>query len=544
MRHVILSLMIAGILSTGGRGEAQNEAPANPAPESQPTADEAAVRDRVRSRAEIQVPELPAVYAPQNEPPRYNSNDPGYVPDYDELSRLKVQTPQWVSPFLSFPSALEISRYLGAAPTDERKRSVDSVQQVINPRLLAADFSTHFIPLSAWAILYEDWRKHGGTDVFLTKFVARLDNRQYVLSICESHNHVIIIARDLEAVRVTDFEKIKRRVYDYADILLNEPSKPSAPEALKVFRSSLSPPYVYGYFTPKIEAVSGGIDLKDLITTGGLPNESSESAKATAVRYFSNGDFVAFMVLKPVFGTALKNPFEPRFAPAAMAKSGDKSPFWDQSRGGAPVPTTEEIKRKQVEEYLGNFLYDETGEKLTIRVPMQELERAFVELSPQQKLSITKRKMIDEYYAIGMKAFDKRDYGGAIDYWVKLVDLDPENARSAILLQLAIKNRSREELGNDPKRIKTDAKVNLANDAISRQQTILTFRENETQREKVKDRAITDFRTRAVDFMSEGNYEESLREWKKVLDIDPGNATALLYEDILQRRIQGSPKRR
>jgi hypothetical protein len=486
----------------------------------------------------VRTPKLPSQYEPMALPPKFNSNDPPMITDSSELSRIKVQAPQWVQQFLAFPPPTELLHSLGVPLTqDIRDKALEAIRQVVAPRFLVDEMRTRMIPLSGWAVLYEDWRKHGGTDVFLIKY----QKDAYTIEIAETHNHIIALVRYLENKRSDDYGGILKLVFDYSEILFVEHMKPVDRESMKLFKTNASPAFIYGYYTPKVVALTAG-ESGPSPAEGRVPDETSGSAGAAAVRFFSNGDFAAFMLLKPAYGAELKNPFEPRFELARAGKT-EEVPFWEQQAAEkAPqLSVGEEIKRRQIEEWFGNYVYDAEGHKLTLDVPMQELENAFLELSREQKQAITKRKMIDEYYTSGTKAFQGKDYDSALRYWSRILsrDLDPENPRVAILLQMAIREKLRLQYGgrmDGP--AKQDPNIAAALDAVSRQQTVLALKKEQEDQQEIKERAITNYRTRATNFLSEGNIAESLKEWNNLLEIDPGNPAALLFKDLCEQRLR------
>lgn len=485
---------------------------------------------------------LPAVYQPQESGPRFNSNDPRLVLDIEDLSRMRYTAPQWLQQALVFPPEKELTSHLGKESPAARERAASAIASVLNPRMLPPNYAKYLIPMAKWAVFYEDWRKHGGTDVFLTKF----QSNGFTILLIESHNHVIIAARELQGNRSREFDGMLELVRHYADVLLTEPLKPASAESLKLFRTSLVPPHVYGYYTPRIEVLTGGGSSADeLTTTGGLPDESSNTSRATATRFFSNGEFVAFMVLKPVNTTELRNPFESRFHPLNLAKP-ESVPFWEEkSLAGRPdLPDAEELRRRQVREYLGSFFYDQEGNALTDRIPIKDLEREFSELSKEQKVDIARRKMVDESYASGMGHFSSGDTTAALTAWTRILQFEPENARAAILLQLAIKQRAKAAYGGNTELARrAEPAVQHALEAINRQQTLLSLRQQQEGIDLARERAIQDFRTRAIDFFSEGSYQESLREWDKLLNVDPGNANALLFKEICETKIKQQARR-
>lgn len=483
---------------------------------------------------------IPGPYQPMTSGHRFNSNEPMMVPNGTELSRLKFQTPQWLAQFLSFPPPSEIEFRYGEAPADVRAKAGQAIRQALAGQYLPEKLDEHLIPMSGWAVLYEDWINHGGTDVFLTKFIQD----HYVLQIAETHNHIIVLIRDLDNQRTEDFARMLKLTYKYADSLLNEQFKPVSTDALRLFRTNLSPPYVYGFYSPKMEVLSNRDSSSDLMTSGGLPNERSTSARASAVRFFCNGDFAGFMILKPLFGAEMRNPFDARFKKSAPDSAGEV-PFWDRPQAVTPqqAGSEEQITRRQVEEYLGNYFYDQKGNKLSQRIPIKELERAFRELSREQQLEIVRRKMIDEFYTSGTESFAAGDIGAALGYWTNILKFDPENPRAAILLQMGIRMRTQSNYDGSLERARyADERIAAALEAIEAQQTVLSLKREQKQQDQVRESAVVNFRTRALDFLSEGNYRDSLNEWNKLLNVDPGNASALIFKEICEQKLRERPK--
>src|SRR5690606_11594828 len=110
--------------------------------------------------------ELPAIYQPQTEGARFNSNEPRLVLNTEDLYRMRYTAPQWLQQALAFPPPDELTAYLGREPADTRERAAAAISSVVNPANLPSDFARHMIPMARWAVFYEDWKKHGGTDVF------------------------------------------------------------------------------------------------------------------------------------------------------------------------------------------------------------------------------------------------------------------------------------------------------------------------------------------------------------------------------------------
>jgi tetratricopeptide (TPR) repeat protein len=252
------------------------------------------------------------------------------------------------------------------------------------------------------------------------------------------------------------------------------------------------------------------------------------------------------MLLKPVKTGELKNPFDPRFEALNLGQA-ESIPFWeDQAPAARPdLPDAEELRRRQVREYLGSFFYDQDGNALTDRIPVKELEHEFSDLSREQKVDIARRKMVDEAYSTGMSSFATGETTPALQAWTRILQFDPENARAAILLNVAIKQRAKVVYaGNTETARHQEPAIQEALDAIARQQTLLSLRQQQEGIDVAKERAIQEYRTQAIDFFSEGSYTESLREWDKLLSIDPGNANALLFKEICETKVKQAARSR
>lgn len=496
---------------------------------------------RTTPSAETATDGLPAEYAPMAASPRFNSNDPSLVREYEQLTRLKVNAPRWVAQFLSFPSPSEIKNALGQPPAQVRQKALESIRQMLASRFLPEELSAHLIPLSSWAVLYEDWRDHGKTDVFLTRY--SVDN--YLVQVAETPNHIVVFVRDTNGKPAEERATALRQVYAYANLMLNEHLKPVSAESLEMFQANSIPFFLYGYYLPKLDVLTGNTRKSDLLTSNGLPNESSSSARASAVRFYTDGDFAAFLLPKPVLNGELLNPFEPRFeahqesAPSSLPTAATGS---EKQVKGVEALAANQAQFANMAEYLGDHFCDPYWRQLNERVPLGDIEQTFRGLSYEQKLMILERLQSDEYYTSGTRAFLDKDYDSALIYWTRLVRQEPENSRGALLLQLAIKYKTRDSFAGNLNQARGDKLIAQGMDALFWQQKRLVARMEQKRQERVRNEAVDGFRARALEFMKEGNYSESLKQWERILDIEPGNATALFFKDICEGKLKGRAK--
>jgi tetratricopeptide (TPR) repeat protein len=372
--------------------------------------------------------------------------------------------------------------------------------------------------------LHEDWHRYGGIDIYLTKFsVSNL-----TVLVAESATHVIVVARDSTFNAKTDSASLRQAAYDYAKILLSSTFVPDVPEDLRTIRQGPSPAFLYGYYTTRLNKLTGRTDDQTTLT------ETSDSANALSVRFFTNGQMVAFMTLKAVDDPReLGNPFEPRFG--LLRDQGEGDPF--------ARPRVEQPGERQLEEYLGLLMTPQEQRTFLELVPMESLEKSFLNLSREQQIAMVRLKMTDEYLAAGMKAFLDKKFDDAIQYWLRNLQLDPENPRVGLLLSLAVDRRIERTFGGDRNRARSDSAISQATKAIRDQQVLLKRREESREVVAARERAIVDHRTQALQAMSEGNLEDSLRHWDNILRLDPGNANAQVFRDLVQNRIERGDRR-
>jgi tetratricopeptide (TPR) repeat protein len=463
---------------------------------------------------------LPGNYMPQQVPPRWNSNVPSLTSNPEEGARVRTVAPPWLSRFLVFPSPGEISDNLGKDDPIIREKAALAITQALAPSLVPDGMPDRLIPMARWGQLHEDWRRYGGVDLYICKFTVS----NLTIFVAETATHVIIIARDTSFVPPSTTLALRQTAFDYANILLSSALVPDVIEDLRPIRQGVSPNYYYGYYNSRLNKLTGRENQTTL-------TETSDSATALSVRFFAHSQVVAFMALKSVDDPSeLGNPFEPRFVPIVARP--------DSGAGFVRPDMTDLPGERQLEEYLGMSLSPKDKSDFLGAVSMEDLEGQFLKLSREQQIAMVRLKMTDEYLAAGMKAFLEQRFADAIQYWTRNIQLEPENPRAGLLLNMAIEKHTEKAFNGDIKRAAADTGIFQAKRLVREQQVALSKREETKSLELAKERAMIDHRTKALQAMSEGNFEESLKQWESILKLEPGNANAQVFRELVRSRME------
>lgn len=472
----------------------------------------------------------------------YNDMAPPVVEDELMIPRLKTIAPQWAVQQLEWVKPDEIEKYKGRATDEQVGECVKWILQTIRSSLIPQDISEHLIPLRNWSIFYRDWIDHGGSDTFIVKYKIG----SLVIRISETPNYILVAVRDLNQKEKFAKEEHITFVVNMASEVLAPELQPKSVDAISIINKTNSGIATEGFWSASVSPSSAQAKPK----TENNQN-SSQEAISDSVKFFTNGGFVVFQVLKYIWTNELSNPFEPRFSLDVNTEV-DKS-IWNivekEIKENPDLATPEDrikfyermklrIIAKQVEEYLGPLLYDYEGNKLTATIPISQIETAFNKLNSIQKDYLLKQRKSDEYYIEGLKAFNEKRYDVAVDKWADALNIDPLNVRCALLLSIA-------EDYLKEKMYRTLGRVDFQNPTLKKAVEALTAHQRAilnyelTQRiETIKEREIARHRVRAIDLYSEGRYKEAIEEWDKVLKIDPGNPQAELFKDLALKRIE------
>jgi tetratricopeptide (TPR) repeat protein len=140
--------------------------------------------------------------------------------------------------------------------------------------------------------------------------------------------------------------------------------------------------------------------------------------------------------------------------------------------------------------------------------------------------------MVDEYYIRGLKAFNRKDYPGAIADWCQVLEFDTLNVRAAILLQIAMNFRNEQiEFAGEGVARKDPPLVRAREALAAHRRQVLKQRLKEKE-EKLTSQEIATHQIKAIDYYTEGRFADAIREWDEVLKIDPSNARALLFREM------------
>jgi tetratricopeptide (TPR) repeat protein len=457
---------------------------------------------------------------------------PSIIGDVDREALIRMAVPQWAFQQLNWPKQQEIENHLGAATPGQTREAALWISRTLNHEYVLPDLSEKLIALRNWAVLYRDWVNHGGSDSFLVKYTL---NRR-VIQVVETTNYVLVAVRDLDGKKISAKAEHMNHISATARRILSTALQPADPGNLGVIADQSTGEVTVGFWAP-----------------GGMPPESGTSEKTSAgsqlpsdsIKFCTDGDFVIFQVLKYIWGVELQNPFEPRFGPRVSIPSDNRTwqmieeilaanpdldtprkriEFWERFK--------DRIVMKEAEEYLGSLLYDSQGNKITSSIPLEQLERAFMNLNIDQREMLITQRMIDENYIKGLKAFNENHYDEAIDRWVHVLELDPLNVRAAILLSIAVEYKKEFLAKIQHEGPAIDTVVTKALDTLAKHQAAVQKERLTERAEDERSRKIASHRIRAMEFYTEGDYEKAIQEWDAVMQIDPGNPQASMFRKL------------
>ncbi|MCD6384251.1 hypothetical protein J7M23_00595 [Candidatus Sumerlaeota bacterium] len=470
----------------------------------------------------------------------YNDMAPLIVADELMVPKLKTLAPQWAVQQLDWVKPDEVDKYKGRASSEQVAECMKWILQTIRSSLIPQDLSEHLIPLRNWSIFYRDWIDHGGSDTFVVKYKLG----SLVIRISETANYILVAVRDLKQQQNYPKEEHISFVLNMASEVLTPALQPESADAVSISNETKTGIATEGFWAASMTAHTNQPDTQG-------KQKSSQGVISDGVKFFTNGRFVIFQVLKYIWTNKLNNPFEPRFSLEVDDKV-DES-IWSivekEIKENPDLATPEErirfyermklrIVAKQVEEYLGPLLYDYEGNKLTATIPISQIEKAFNDLNSVQKDYLLKQRKSDEYYIEGLKAFNEKRYDVAVDKWSEALRIDPLNVRCALLLSIAedyLKEKMYRTLGKVDFQNPT---LKKAVEALNNHQSAILNYELTQRIETVKEREIARHRVRAIDLYSEGRYREAIEEWDKVIKIDPGNPQAALFKDLALKRLK------
>jgi tetratricopeptide (TPR) repeat protein len=467
----------------------------------------------------------------------FNDMAPPIISDKTLVPRLKIQSPQWAKQQLEWLRPTDIQNYKGRASPEQIKQSLQWISRVLKKEYVPRNLNANLIPLRNWAILYRDWIDHGGSDTFVVKYTAD----PFIIRISETPNYVIIAVRDTQQFQKTPKSGHPDFVLEMARRLLTNELRPRDISDIAILEESASSITTTGFWAGKPRYSSR--EAQDKSKEGEQVSDS--------VKFFTDGEFVMFQVLKYIWTSEMANPFDPRFSIDISDKASEE--IWrlvekeidenpELSSPEQRIKFYERMKSriitKQVEEYLGPLLYDYEGNKLTATIPIMTIEKSFNDLNEIQREHLLVQRRSDEYYVEGLKAFNNKRYDLAVDQWSLALEIDPLNVRCALLLNVAIdflKDKMLQTRGTvdfeDPT-LSTAVKAQLAH-----KQAILKYALSKREF-TLKEREIAKYRVKALEHYAKGEYQQAVKAWDEVLKIEPSNPDAALFKSISEKRLK------
>jgi hypothetical protein len=462
----------------------------------------------------------------------FNHDAPPLVPNEIEKSKLIMHAPQWSVQLLEFPSNKTIDAYSGKASPGAVSEAALWLDRILKQQYLPKDVSAHLLALKNYAVLYRDWIDHGGSDAFLVKYQAD----SIVFQILETPNYVLIACKDLSQRNAEPVSAHVNFALGMAKRVLENDLVARSADSVHLLEMPKDVSITTGYWKPNV-------DFEKLKAQH--PGAYDEDILSDSIRFCTNGDVVAFEIFKYIWTASVENPFASRFGVIVDTRSDERlfTMLEDQMKSNpslnSPKTRIEFLDRikdrlvtRQAEEYLGPFLYDYEGNKITANIPFKNLDAAVSSLNDDQKAILVNQRMVDEYYLRGLKSFNEKDYQGAIANWIQVLELEPLNVRAAILLEIAMDFRKQQIAFAGEAVVRKDPSLESAREALATHKRNILKRRLIDKEEQLTSQEIASHQIKAIDYYTEGHFADAIREWDAVLKIDPANARALLFREM------------
>ncbi len=128
-----------------------------------------------------------------------------------------------------------------------------------------------------------------------------------------------------------------------------------------------------------------------------------------------------------------------------------------------------------------------------------------------------------EYLTNAKEAYDAQEYGQAIVFYSKILEVEPGNMGAKDHIELC------EKLKDFQKEIEKDRLEILYNQAKNKEEIDLIIKQK---------KAVADLFTKGRDLYKESNYSEAVTFFKKILDVDPKNEIAKDFYMLCDKNIQ------
>jgi hypothetical protein len=472
----------------------------------------------------------------------YNREAAPVVPNEIERSKLVMHAPQWSIQLFEFPQDKTIEAYRGKASPNLVAETTLWIARVLLKPYVPQDLPAHLLPLKSYAILYRDWIDHGGSDAFLVRYQLGTN----VFQTLETPNYVLIAYKDISRKQAEPLSKHVEYALSVAEQILQKELVATKADAVTLLDMPKDVNITTGYWKPNIALAKMKAEHAESF---------DEDILSDSVRFCTNGDVVAFEVFKYIWTASVENPFTSRFGIIVDTKADERlfTMLEEHIKSNPSLNTPKKriefldrikdrLVTRQAEEYLGPLLYDYDGNKITATIPFKNLDAAVSALTDDQKTILVNERMVDEYYIRGLKAFNQKDYAGAIADWCQVLELDPLNVRAAILLQIAMDFREVQMAFAGEAALRKDPSLVSAREALAAHRQHVLKQRLIQKEEELTSQEIAAHQIKAIDYYTEGHFADAIREWDQVLKIDPSNARALLFREMAIGQLKKATK--
>jgi tetratricopeptide (TPR) repeat protein len=145
-----------------------------------------------------------------------------------------------------------------------------------------------------------------------------------------------------------------------------------------------------------------------------------------------------------------------------------------------------------------------------------------------------KQKVVEHYCMQADESYLKADYQGAIDLWEKILEMQPDDIRAEKMIEFT-KNFVRENvLASMYESAEEHLRESRYEEAVNELEKILIIKPDEKQahdflilaKQAMVNKKISEYFSKAEELVEEEKYEEAIKVWEKILEIDETQESA------------------
>jgi hypothetical protein len=447
---------------------------------------------------------------------------------------MRLFAPEWVKQHLTWPSELERRVHAGRSTFEDRLIAVGWIDEIMSPRI-PRELTDQLVELSRWMVLYDDWSRNVGADAFLVRFTTS----GFVVHIAEVPSAAVILARPLDASYFDHSAGPVSYALEVATILFDQGLLPVRRDLV------LSEP---------LELLAGAHKGHWTANGRGLSRRGyeEEALRKHPIEFFVQGDLCGFLIQKGMWRDGGQTLFQRRFEEPDRDLAGDdvvgmldRQMIRDPSLQdpGDRVAYYENLRRhlgiRTVEEFLGPMLFDREGRRLTVEhLDHSMLEATIERLNAEQRSILLRQRRVDWLYVEGLKSFEKGDLEGAIESWSRAVIADPSNVRIVVMLDIASRMHLDREYSGDWRRANDDMLLHQVNQLISYHNSRIREVARSMEEEERKLERIATLRAEGINLYKLQEFAASRAKWEEILTVDDRNATAQLYINLCDMKME------